>query len=141
MSTNINTFDVYKPSISFSISGNNLSDFVLTWSGNNPGTNSKTFNTLVSGPAKFVPVGTAITFTPVWNLPNNNSIIQYKWSFGDGVEKLIFSDVAQPIVHIYDKGLAPVSGVNTCLTATLTAVDQYQQHVRAYKQIYLKQMS
>ena len=142
MSININITDVYKPSIEFSISGAGVADYVLSWNGRvSTSDGSKTFSSLQVGSkaaAKTVPVNTSITFTPVFYLPSNNNIIQYKWSFGDGEEKIVYSSAATAITHIYNSGLAPTSG-NNCLTATLTAVDKYQQHVRSYKQIYLKQ--
>lgn len=142
MSININITDVYKPSIEFSISGTGVADYVLSWNGRvSTSDGSKTFSSLEVGSkaaAKTVPVNTSITFTPTLNLPLNNKIIQYKWSFGDGEEKIVYSGSPVAITHIYDSGLAPAVG-NNCLTATLTVIDKYQQHARAYKQIYLKQ--
>lgn len=142
MSTNINTFDVYKPAVSFTIARADnvaLADYVLSWTGKiGATTGSLTFDSSSRGPSKIVPVNQSIIFTPIFNnLPSNNKIIQYKWSFGDGREQIVFNGTATPINHTYKSGMAPISGVTTCLMATLTAIDQYHQHVRAYKVIHL----
>jgi len=145
MSSVINTIGTYPPSIGFSITkdGGTLSDYVLSWNGKSGATNgSQTFNLLSGGQAFTVPVNTPIKFTPNFaNLPSNNKIIQHKWSFGDGRTALIMSPLAAgndgSIYHTYDSGLVPVSTTTTCFIATLTAIDQYQRHVRAYKTIYL----
>jgi len=142
MSSIINTIDIYSPSIGFSVArrdGTTLSNYTLTWSNRTGSDSNQTF----SGAYK-VPVGVSIKFTPNFaNLPSNNKIIQHKWSFGDGYSSLITSLLVSPddgsVYHIYDPGLVSVVSGSNCLTATLTAIDQYQRHVRAYKTIYLYQ--
>jgi|GEM_PF-6890615 len=153
MSSIINTIDIYSPSIGFSIArrdGSQLDDYTLTWTGQTivdrtPTSSSGTKTFSNHGPAaKLIPVGISIKFTPNFaNLPSNNKIIQHKWSFGDGYSSLITSPLVSPddgsVYHIYDPGLVSVVSGSNCLTATLTAIDQYQRHVRAYKTIYLYQ--
>ena len=222
MSDSINSIDIYSPTIGFSVARKDqtpLTPYTLSWSGittdGASSDNSKEFNSASGGPAYIIPVNQIIKFTPNFdNLPANNKIIQYKWSFGDGMQNIVssvssefstgtaifseavtnfaFTSSSTPLInqevsgtgiangtkiiaiettgvtniynlyidtptlsasggsvniktsslisvyHIYNSGLAPTSGITTCLTATLTAIDKYQRHIRAYKQMYLK---
>lgn len=211
MSTqSINYIDVLSPSINFTIRREDeldLNNYTLSWNGGQI-EGSHTYTN-----AKIVPVKTPIVFTPIFTIPKNNEIIQWKWSFGDGttnivssvdnneivgqaifsegVDSFLFTSEEAPIVgqeiinskilpgtkilavdpqqvvdtylltidtetlesssgsidirigpaisivHTYSKGLAPL-GSTGCLIATLTAIDKYQRHTRAYKTIHLQ---
>jgi hypothetical protein len=143
----INNVNIYSPSINFTVARNDnvaLSNYQLDWNGKSgAGTNGSKLYTN----AYLIPTDIAIKFTPDFSkLNSNNKIIQYKWSFGDGSQKVItdvnYAYPATPpasALYVYNPGLTSVVNPSgrTSLTVTLTAIDAYQRHVRAYKVLYL----
>lgn len=91
MSSSINTIDVCSPIIDFFIFRKNeeaLIPYILDWDGGTAESDG-TFTFDEDDPAYFVPVNEMIGFLPNFQNILNNQIIQYKWSFGDGTEKII----------------------------------------------------
>jgi len=92
---------------------------------------------------RFVPLNESIRFTPIFTCSTStNSIIQYKWNFGDGRESLILSP-PNPVtytLHKYtfglDTQLSNGAYNSTSLIVSLTAIDKYYRHTRHSKVIY-----
>lgn len=131
----INYIDILTPSIKFNITredGVSLQNYTLSWNG------GQYEGSKIYTDAKLIPTGINIVFTPTAVLPTTNKIVQYKWTFGDGMQAIANDDMTNStIVHNYAKGLGGTTGSPTCLIATLTAIDKFYRHVRAYKTIYL----
>jgi hypothetical protein len=149
MTATINKPSVLPPIVDFTIAktdDTSFANYTLNISTPQGTTNQKTFNLDNSrSSAYFIPDGSIVKLTPKFTIPNHNGIVQYKWTFGDGIESLINVDpsVTNPADSVYHKytftplsSIANVSSKNLCVPVLLTAVDYYQRVIHCQKIIY-----